>query len=74
MTFEHGGMWCLWTYSKHCADVEGVIYASEEISIVTDLHWQMCFRLMLWKHGSLLQCRVVFEDLGVGCVLREHIL
>ena len=35
-------------YSEHCANVEGVINTREEIGIVSDLHWQMCFRLMFW--------------------------
>jgi hypothetical protein len=36
------------TCSEHCADIEGVIDTREEIGIVSNLHWQMCFRLMLW--------------------------
>lgn len=51
-----------------------MVYASEEISVVANLHWQVCLGVMLGEQRRLLQRGVVLQDLGMRSVRGEDVL
>ena len=60
--------------SEKTANIEGVVLASIEVRVVTNMHRQVQLDLIAGKQAFLLEALIALQSLCMRPTLREHLL